>query len=206
LITAIGASLFLQNSFQGFFGPQNRGYVAPSVVTGQVTFFGARIGNVEILAVAIGMVSVVGLSLFVSRTRSGRSMRAVSEDREIASLMGIDVDRTIVTTFAIGGALAGMAGVLWGMTFQSVRPTMGFIPGITAFTAAVLGGIGSVEGAALGGLILGVVSSVAPFLLLDGIHVPSAFQLKDVITFLILVFVLIFRPTGLFGGRAQEKV
>jgi branched-chain amino acid transport system permease protein len=133
-------------------------------------------------------------------------MRAVSEDREIAALMGIDVDRTIVRTFAIGGALAGMAGVLWGMTFASVRPTMGFIPGITAFTAAVLGGIGSVEGAALGGLILGVVSSVAPFLLLDGIHVPSAFQLQDVITFLILVFVLIFRPTGLFGGRAREKV
>jgi branched-chain amino acid transport system permease protein len=206
LITAIGASLFLQNSFQGFFGPQNRGYLVPSVMNGHVTFFGAQIGKVELLAVAIGLVSVVGLSLFVSRTRSGRSMRAVSEDREIAALMGIDVDRTIVRTFAIGGALAGMAGVLWGMTFASVRPTMGFIPGITAFTAAVLGGIGSVEGAALGGLILGVVSSVAPFLLLDGIHVPSAFQLQDVITFLILVFVLIFRPTGLFGGRAREKV
>ncbi len=206
LITAIGASLFLQNSFQGFFGPQNRGYSVPSAVSGQVTLLGVRLDKTQILAIAIGLIGIVGLSLLVSRTKTGRSMRAVSEDREIAALMGIDVDRTIMITFALGGVLAGVAGVLWGLTFQSVRPTMGFVPGITAFTAAVLGGIGSVGGAAAGGLLIGVLSAVAPFLLLDGIHVPSPFQLKDVITFLILVLVLIFRPTGLFGGRAREKV
>jgi branched-chain amino acid transport system permease protein len=206
LITAIGASLFLQNSFQGFFGPQNRGYLVPSVVQGSITLWGATIEKTQLLAIGIGVVGVVSLSLFVARSKTGRSMRAVSEDREIASLMGIDVDRTIVVTFIIGGIFAGVAGVLWGLTFQSVRPTMGFVPGITAFTAAVLGGIGSVSGAAVGGLIIGLLSSVAPFLLLDGFHVPSAFQLKDVITFLILVLVLIFRPTGLFGGKDREKV
>jgi branched-chain amino acid transport system permease protein len=206
LITAIGASLFLQNSFQGFFGAQNQGYAVPSTVDGSVTIFGAKIEKVELLAIAIGVVGVLALHLFVKWSKAGRSMRAVSEDREIASLMGIDVDRTIVQTFVIGGAFAGIAGVLWALTFQAVQPTMGFVPGITAFTAAVLGGIGSVTGAALGGLIIGVVSSVAPFLFLDGFHVPSAFQLKDVITFLILVLVLIFRPTGLFGGKDREKV
>jgi len=206
LITAIGASLFLQNSFQGFFGAQNRGYFVPRMVEGSVRILGASIERTQLLTITIGLVGVVGLSLFVSRSRTGRSMRAVSEDPEIAALMGIDVDRTIVTTFVIGGIFAGIAGVLWGLTFTSVRPTMGFVPGITAFTAAVLGGIGSVSGAAAGGLIIGVLASVAPFLLLDGFHVPSAFQLKDVITFLILVLVLIFRPTGLFGGRDREKV
>lgn len=206
LITAIGASLFLQNSFQGFFGPQNRGYLVPQTVQGSVKVLGASIEKTQLLTIAIGVVGVVALSLFVNRSRTGRSMRAVSEDPEIAALMGIDVDRTIVTTFVIGGAFAGIAGVLWGLTFTSVRPTMGFVPGITAFTAAVLGGIGSVSGAAAGGLIIGVLSSVAPFLLLDGFHVPSAFQLKDLITFLILVLVLIFRPTGLFGGGDREKV
>jgi branched-chain amino acid transport system permease protein len=206
LITAIGASLFLQNSFQGFFGPQNRGYLVPTVVQGSVTIFGARVEKTQLLAIVIGAIGIVALTMFVSRSKTGRSMRAVSEDREIAALMGIDVDRTIVITFVIGGIFAGIAGVLWGLTFQSVRPTMGFVPGITAFTAAVLGGIGSVAGAAMGGLIIGLLSSVAPFLLLDGFHVPSAFQLKDVITFLILVLVLIFRPTGLFGGKDREKV
>jgi len=206
LITAIGASLLLQNSFQGFFGAQNRGYLVPPVLDGKVQILGAGVSKVQLLTICIGIVSVAALSLFVAKSRTGRSMRAVAEDREIASLMGIDVDRTIVVTFIIGGIFAGIAGVLWGLTFQSVLPTMGFVPGITAFTAAVLGGIGSVGGAALGGLLIGVLSSTAPFLLLNGFHVPSAFQLKDAITFLILVVVLIFRPTGLLGGSDKEKV
>jgi branched-chain amino acid transport system permease protein len=206
LITAIGASLLLQNSFQGFFGSQTRGYPLPSTLEGKVQVLGFSIGKVQLLTIAIGIVSVIVLSLFVSKSRTGRSMRAVAEDREIAELMGIDVDRTIVITFIIGGVFAGIAGVLWGLTFQSVQPTMGFVPGITAFTAAVLGGIGSVGGAALGGLLIGILSSTAPFLLLNGFHVPSAFQLKDIITFLILVVVLIFRPTGLLGGSNKEKV
>jgi branched-chain amino acid transport system permease protein len=133
-------------------------------------------------------------------------MRAVSEDREIASLMGIDVDRTVVVTFVLGGLLAGIAAVLYSLTFGQVSATMGFLPGIAAFTAAVLGGIGSIPGAALGGLVLGVSESVGPYLLLSGVHVPSPFELRAVITFSILVLVLIFRPGGILGTGEAEKV
>src|SRR5207244_7228762 len=119
--------------------------------------------------------------------------------------MGIDVDKVIVKTFAIGGMLAGMAGVLYAMVFSQVNPFMGFIPGIKAFTAAVLGGIGSISGAAIGGLILGLLESVGPALFLKGIHAPSPFQLKDVIAFTILVLVLIFRPGGILGTGEAER-
>src|SRR5439155_11335542 len=118
---------------------------------------------------------------FVAKTKTGKSMRAVAQDKEIAALMGINVDRVIVTTFAIGGIMAGVAGVLFALVFGEVDAFMGFLPGIAAFTAAVLGGIGSISGAALGGLILGLLQSVAPFLLLAGFHVPSPNQLKDVV-------------------------
>ena len=120
--------------------------------------------------------------------------------------MGIDVDKVIVKTFAIGGLLAGMAGVLYAMVFSEVDPLMGFTPGIKAFTAAVLGGIGSIAGAAIGGLILGVLESVGPFLLLNGTHVPSPSQLRNVVAFSILVLVLIFRPGGILGAGGPEKV
>ena len=133
-------------------------------------------------------------------------MRAVAEDKDIASLMGIDVDRVVVTTFVIGGMLAGVAAVLFAMVFQVVGPFMGFVPGIKAFTAAVLGGIGSIAGAALGGLILGLLESVGPSLFLTGLHIPGPNQLKDVIAFAILVLVLIFRPGGLLGTGEAEKV
>jgi branched-chain amino acid transport system permease protein len=130
----------------------------------------------------------------------------VAEDREIAGLMGIDVDRVIVTTFAIGGLLAGVAGILFAMVFEVVGPFMGFIPGIKAFTAAVLGGIGSIGGAALGGLIIGLLESVGPSLFLTGFGIPGVNQLKDVIFFTILVLVLIFRPGGILGTGEAEKV
>jgi branched-chain amino acid transport system permease protein len=131
-------------------------------------------------------------------------MRAVSEDKDTAALMGIDVDRIISITFAIGGALAGAAGVLYAIVYNQVIWSMGFLPGIKAFTAAVLGGIGSIVGAMLGGLVLGVLESLAPTLLLAGFGVPSPNQLRDVIAFSVLVLVLIFRPYGLFG-RPESK-
>jgi branched-chain amino acid transport system permease protein len=149
---------------------------------------------------------MVLLQWFVRRTKTGKAMRAVAQDREIASLMGIDVDRVVVATFMIGGLLAGIAAVLYSLTFGSVSATMGFLPGIAAFTAAVLGGIGSIPGAALGGLVLGVAESVGPYLLLSGVHAPSPFELKGVVTFSILVIVLIFRPAGLLGTGEVEKV
>jgi branched-chain amino acid transport system permease protein len=205
LITAVGASLFLQNSFRGFFGPQTRGYPKIEPLQGSVQVFGIPVLKTNALVIVTAAAAVVALSLFVARTRTGRAMRAVSEDKEIASLMGIDVDRVIVVTFAVGGMLAGIAGVLFALVFEQVNAYMGFVPGIKAFTAAVLGGIGSIAGAAIGGLILGVLEAVAPFLLLNGFHVPSPNQLRDVIAFSILVLVLIFRPGGILGSGEPEK-
>ncbi len=206
LITAIGASLFLQNTFRGFFGAQSRGYPVVNSLNGHWTILGIPILRVHALVILTAIVAMLGLQLFVAKTKTGKSMRAVAEDKEIASLMGINVDRVIVTTFAIGGMLAGGAGVLYALNFTQVSPFIGFIPGIKAFTAAVLGGIGSITGAALGGLILGVLEAVGPFLFLSGVHVPSPNQLKDVITFTILVLVLIFRPGGILGSGGADKV
>jgi len=206
LITAIGASLFLQNTARGLFGTQTRGYPKPEILTGTWTIFGTEIARIEVVVFVVSIVAMVILQTFVSRTKTGKSMRAVAEDQEIASLMGIDVDRIVVTTFVIGGILAGIAGVLFALTFEQVNFFMGFRPGIAAFTAAVLGGIGSIGGAALGGFLLGLLQSVGPALLLTGIGVPSPFQLKDVVTFAVLVLVLIFRPGGLLGSGGSEKV
>jgi branched-chain amino acid transport system permease protein len=206
LITAIGASLFLQNTFRGFFGSQTRGYPIPEVFGGKWTILSVPILKAQAIVVAVAILAIVGLTLFVSRTKTGKSMRAVSEDREMAALMGIDVNRVIVRTFAIGGMLAGVAGVLFAMVFEIVGPFMGFLPGIKAFTAAVLGGIGSIAGAAIGGLVIGLLESVGPSLFLTGFHIPGANQLKDVIFFTVLVLVLIFRPGGILGTGEPEKV
>jgi branched-chain amino acid transport system permease protein len=139
------------------------------------------------------------------RTKTGKAMRAVSEDKDVAALMGIDVNNVIVVTFAVGAAMAGAAGVLYGLTFRQVYFFTGFIPGIKAFTAAVLGGIGNVPGAMLGGMFLGLAESVGPTLFLDGLNVPSPNQLKDVIAFTMLVLVLVFRPSGILGERITTK-
>jgi branched-chain amino acid transport system permease protein len=206
LITAIGASLFLQNTARGFFGAQSRGFGVPDALHGTWTIFGVEVDRIQVVVLVTVIVAVTTLSLFVAKTKTGKSMRAVAADSEIASLMGIRVDRVIVTTFAIGGLLAGIAAVLFSITFESVSFTMGFRVGIAAFTAAVLGGIGSISGAALGGLMLGLLQSVGPALILTGYGIPSSFQLKDAFTFLVLVLVLIFRPGGLLGSSEAEKV
>jgi branched-chain amino acid transport system permease protein len=206
LITAIGASLFLQNTARGFFGPQSRGYPQPAFLNGSITILGVDVAKMYLATFIVVVISMVLLQWFVLRTKTGRSMRAVSADREIASLMGIDVDRVIVATFLIGGVLAGVAAVLYAATFQTVDFFMGFFPGISAFTAAVLGGIGSIGGAALGGILLGLLESVGPALVLTGLNVPSPFSLKGAFTFLVLVLVLVFKPAGLLGTGQPEKV
>jgi branched-chain amino acid transport system permease protein len=206
LITAIGASLFLQNSARGFFGAQTRGFGVPSILDGTWTILGLTVDRIQAVVFLTVVAAVLILSAFISRTRTGKSMRAVAADSEIASLMGIRVDRVIVTAFAIGGLLAGIAAVLFSMTFEAVDYTMGFRVGIAAFTAAVLGGIGSIWGAALGGITLGLLQSLGPALILTGYSIPSPFQLKDAFTFLVLVLVLIFRPGGLLGSGEAEKV
>ena len=206
LITAIGASLFIQNAFRGFFGPQPRGYPVPDVLKGPIEVFGVPVQKVQLLVLIVAVIAMIALSAFVARTKTGRSMRAVAEDREIASLMGIDVDRVIVLTFAIGGALAGIAGVLFSLSFEQVQFTMGFRPGIAAFTAAVLGGIGAISGAALGGFVIGVLLAIGPPLVLTGYGIPSVFSLRDAFVFLVLVLVLVFKPGGLLGSGEADKV
>jgi branched-chain amino acid transport system permease protein len=160
----------------------------------------------QVVVIVAALTMMLGLYMFVERTRTGKSMRAVSEDPETAALMGIDVDKTIVKVFAIGGAMAGVAGALWGLVFPSLNFFSGFLPGIKAFTSAVLGGIGNIVGAMLGGVSLGVFESVGPSLVLAGYGIPAFSQLKDVVAYAALVMVLIFRPTGILGERlAQER-
>jgi branched-chain amino acid transport system permease protein len=204
LITAIGASLFISNSVRGLFGEQVKAWPRIEALAGTVDIAGIPFLKTQVVVIVGAILMMTFLYWFVERTRTGRAMRAVSENKDTAALMGIDVDRTIVITFAIGGLLAGAGGVLYGIAFYQVHWFMGFLPGIKAFTAAVLGGIGNIIGAMLGGVSLGVLESVAPSLLLTGFGVPTPNQLKDVVAFAVLVLVLIFRPYGLFG-RPEGK-
>jgi branched-chain amino acid transport system permease protein len=205
LISAIGASIFLENAAQLLFGAQRRDYTNPDLLkrglgwTLMVADKPVIITYTGVFTFALSILLMIGLYLLVQRTRLGRAMRAVAQDKQIAALMGIDVDKVISRTFIISGALAGAAGVMWGIHNGLVYYFVGFIPGIKAFTSAVLGGIGNIPGAMLGGLFLGIVESIGPAAL--GID----FQLKDVIAFSILVLVLIFRPTGILGQIITEE-
>jgi branched-chain amino acid transport system permease protein len=155
--------------------------------------------------VVAAVIMMIGLYLFVMRSRVGKAMRAVSEDKDVAALMGIDVNRMIVTTFGVGAAMAGAAGVLYAIIFHQINFFTGFVPGIKAFTAAVLGGIGNIPGAMLGGLVLGTFESLGPSLFLEGLGIPRPYQLKDVIAFTMLVMILLFRPSGILGERITRK-
>ncbi len=209
LITAIGASFFLQYFFRGLYGPNIHVYPTITALKGDValpTQIGTfRITYIQILVIVAAAVMMAVLQYFIQRTKTGKAMRAVAEDKQTAALMGIDVDRIIVITFILGGALAGAAGVLYALMFKQVGFLMGFTPGIKAFTAAVLGGIGNVPGAMVGGLFLGLIESVGPSLFLDGLGIPAPYQLKDAIAFTLLVLVLIFRPSGILGERGVDK-
>ncbi|MGQ9628505.1 MAG: branched-chain amino acid ABC transporter permease [Anaerolineae bacterium] len=205
LITAIGASFFLQYSFARLFGSGMKRYPDVKILSGSWQFGTLRIIHMHIIMIIAAMLMMVGLYWFVQRTKTGKAIRAVAENKEVAALMGIDVDRIIVTTFVVGAALAGAAGVLYALYNKQVIHTMGFLPGIKAFTAAVLGGIGNIPGAMFGGLFLGIFESIGPSLFFSGLGVPSPSQLKDVIAFTMLVAVLIFRPTGLLGEVLAEK-
>jgi branched-chain amino acid transport system permease protein len=205
LISAIGASIFLQNAAQLLFGPQRRQYTNPDLLwrgtgwlipvgeeTVMLTYTGA-------FSFVLSILLMVGLLILVKKTKLGKSMRAVAENKQAAALMGIDVDSVISKTFVISGILAGAAGVMWGIHNGLFNHYVGFLPGIKAFTAAVLGGVGNIPGAMLGGMLLGLLESLGPALL--GID----FQLKDVIAFTILILVLIFRPSGLLGEALKEE-
>jgi len=205
LITAIGASFFLQYMFRGLYGSGFQAYPVIRILEGFWTIFGIRILRFQAVVIVAAILLMFVLYTFVMRTRIGKAIRSVSEDKEASALMGIDVDRMISMTFVIGGAAAGAAGVLYAIMFKQVHFYMGFIPGIKAFTAAVLGGIGNIPGAMLGGIFLGLVESIGPSLFLDGLGIVAPYQLKDAIAFTMLVLVLIFRPTGILGERLAVK-
>ncbi len=206
LITAIGASFFLQYTFRGLYGSGYKAYPQVKILQGAVQLGSINIPKVQIFVFFSALLLMLSLYWLVERTRIGKAMRAVSENKEVARLMGIDIDWVILFTFGVGGFLAGSAGVINGMFRpQGVNFSMGFIPGIKAFTAAVLGGIGNIPGAMLGGLFLGVIEAIGPNLVLAGLGIPGANQLKDVIAYTMLVLVLIFRPQGILGERLSEK-
>lgn len=200
LITAIGVSYFLQNMAQLIWGATPVNFPADFITLPSIELLGGQlmIEGATLITILVGAAVMVGLNLFIGKTKIGKAMRAVSEDRGAAELMGINVNRTISVTFAIGSALAAVAGVLlWAKVFK-LEPTTGAIPGIKAFTAAVLGGIGSIPGAMLGGILLGIIE------IFGRAYVSTA--LSDAIVFSVLIIVLLVRPTGLLGKPIQEKV
>lgn len=203
LISAIGVSIFLQNAILLFVSSKQLPYTrvdGTSFVTGQTAFTvaGVEVSTMQIFIIATSILLMVILDTFVSRTRVGKAMRATSQDREAAGLMGVNINSVIALAFFIGPALGAVAGVFNGMYYGSVTFNMGFVPGIKSFTAAVIGGIGNLRGAMLGGFLLGIVESLASGFL------SNAY--RDVVAFVVLVLVLIFRPGGLLGEAVSEKV
>ncbi|HEX2696728.1 MAG TPA: branched-chain amino acid ABC transporter permease [Anaerolineales bacterium] len=205
LISAIGASFVLEYSFKGFFGAGVDAYPEVKVLSGEWQIFGIGILKIQVVIAVVAILMMVLLYYIVMRTKIGKAMRAVSENKDVAALMGIDVNQIIVATFAIGAAMAGAAGVLYGLMFRQVNFFMGFFPGVKAFTAAVLGGIGNIPGAMLGGLVLGILESVGPILFLNGLGIPRPYQLHDVLAFTVLVLILLFRPSGILGEAITRK-
>jgi len=201
LISAIGMSIFLQNYVQ--LGQGARDVAMQPLITGGWRFgpedgFQVYLSYMQVIIAVVTVVFMTLLTLFISRSRLGRACRACSQDREMANLLGIDTDRVIALTFVLGAALAAVAGVLVSLYYGLVNPFIGFIAGLKAFTAAVLGGIGSIPGAMLGGVVLGLTESFTSAYL--------STEYKDVVAFSLLVLVLLFRPTGLLGKPDVEKV
>jgi len=198
LITAIGVSYFLQNSALLLFGANPRVFPTMINVPSLRIVEGLSVSGVTTVTVVSCLVIMTGLTLFVKKTKNGQAMLAVSEDKDAAQLMGINVNKTIALTFAIGSGLAAVAGVLLASAYPTLNPFTGAMPGIKAFVAAVVGGIGSIPGALLGGVLLGVIEILATA------YISS--QLADAIVFAVLIVVLLVRPTGLLGKKTQEKV
>ena len=197
LITAIGVSYLLQNLALLIYGSEQKAF--PTIVAlPTVHIGGVYIDGITLATLVVTAVIMVALSLFINKTRMGKAMRAVSEDKEAAELMGISVNRTITVTFAIGSALAGVAAIFYGAAYTYIRPTTGAMPGIKAFTAAVFGGIGSIPGAMLGGILLGVIEQ------LSKTYISTLWA--DAIVFGVLVVLLVVKPTGLLGKKISEKV
>jgi branched-chain amino acid transport system permease protein len=200
LISALGVSFILQNLVQITVSPRPLSYGSGTLIPSDAIFMlgDLRVHGSRILVIGTAVVLMLALTYFVQRTRLGRAMRAVSTDLDAAQMMGVDVNRVVMATFFIGAVLAGAAGVLVGVVFFSIRHTMGFVAGLKGFTAAVLGGIGSIPGAVLGGLIIGMAEAFT------SVYISATY--KDAVAFIILVLILIIRPSGLMGKPLVQKV
>lgn len=197
LITAIGVSYFLQSLALIVFGSNQQSF--PRIISANPVHFGQlTIKGESIVTLATTTIIMIALTMFINKTKMGKAMRAVSEDKEAAELMGISVNRTITITFAVGSALASVAGIFFGSTYGFVGPYSGSMPGIKAFVAAVFGGIGSIPGAMVGGILLGIIEN------LSKAYIST--ELSDAIVFAVLIIVLLFKPTGLLGKKTTEKV
>ena len=200
LITAIGVSIFLQEAVRLFYPGAKSPKSFPNLISGpNVTVGGVSLTRSAIFVVVTALVLMVALQAFVQRSRTGKAMRATAQDPDTARLMGIDTDRIIVITFALGAALAGVAGVMTGLRFNQISFSIGFIAGLKAFTAAVLGGIGNIAGAVYGGFILGIVEVMATQ------YLPLGSGYKDMWAFVVLILLLVFRPAGLLGERVAAR-
>jgi branched-chain amino acid transport system permease protein len=200
LITALGVSFLLENTVLLLFGGFVRSYSTPSFISLQsgIHIGDLKIDSVEIMIIVLSLVMMFGLRELVDRTTLGKSMRAVASDREAAEMLGIDVNRTIALTFLIGSAMAGIAGVMSGLEFNSISNTIGFLAGLKAFTAAVVGGIGSITGAMVGGILIGMCEAFSLS------YISTKYS--DLIVFGILIVTMLVRPTGIFAQRAMQKV
>ena len=197
LISAIGASIFLQNLALLIMGSRPYSFPRPFVSKIYKTSF-VTISKVEVIILIVSFLLMLGLTFLIQKTKIGIAMRATAQDKDTASLMGININKVITATFAVGSALGAAAGVMVGIYFRSVTPMMGLMPGLKGFVAAVLGGIGSIPGAMLGGLLLGVAE------VMGAAYISS--QYRDAVAFMILIVVLLFKPSGLIGSSLQEKV
>ncbi len=201
LITAIGVSLFLQNLAMLVFGSAPKRF--PSVTAGlpNIVIGTNTINIMSLISIGLALILMIVLQLFVSKSRTGKAMIAVSEDTKAAQLMGINVDKVISITFAIGAALAAFAAILYLFSFPQIDPYIGAMPGIKAFIAAVLGGIGIIPGAMIGGFLLGIIESIT------AAYMPAGYsQLSEAAVFVVLILVLLFKPAGLMGRATKEKV
>ncbi|WP_043930177.1 branched-chain amino acid ABC transporter permease [Bacillus sp. EB01] len=198
LITAIGVSLLIEYGVIYFRGAQPEAYPSDVLPKETINLFGLSVGSQSLFILGVSVALMIILQFIVHKTKIGKAMRAVSHDADAARLMGINVNNTISATFAIGSALAGAAGVIFGTYYTKIEPLMGIIPGLKAFVAAVLGGIGIIPGAMVGGLLLGVIEALVSAL---------GYSLwRDGVAFIVLILILIFLPAGLFGKNVREKV
>ncbi|KRM56301.1 branched-chain amino acid abc transporter, permease protein [Lacticaseibacillus sharpeae JCM 1186 = DSM 20505] len=197
LITAIGVSYFLENIMSYFFGASARNF-PQAIKVHSYHIAGISISNVQVLILVVSIVLMIALQLIIKQTKMGKAMRAVAVDPDAAELMGINPNHVISFTFAIGSALAGAGGVLIGLYYNSIDPLMGMVPGIKAFVAAVVGGIGSIPGASIGGFLIGILETMVQAIGL------SAY--KDAAVYIVLIIILLVLPSGIFGKRTKEKV